>query len=165
MITHSPGHMFITDVPELGAGGALSALRFLPGGDLAVSVELGEEISVEVNTRVRALEFLIQQKAPGRRGRDGAGFRSLLVYYDPAGCGYEALCASHRRRWCPRPTPRAAAGADGGAARAATTPELGLDLAAAAERLELVGRRSGPPARRRRVSRLLHRLHAGAART
>jgi len=37
-------------------------LRFLPAGDLAVCVELGEEISVEVNTRVRALEFLIQQK-------------------------------------------------------------------------------------------------------
>jgi hypothetical protein len=31
-------------------------VRFLPAGDLAVSVELGEEISVEVNTRVRALE-------------------------------------------------------------------------------------------------------------
>ena len=39
-----------------------SALRFLPAGDLAVCVELGEAISVEVNTRVRALEFLIQQK-------------------------------------------------------------------------------------------------------
>jgi len=35
-------------------------------GDLAVSVEWAEEISIEVNTQVRALECLIQQKAsPG----------------------------------------------------------------------------------------------------
>jgi len=32
-------------------------LRFVPAGDLALSVEFAEEISVEVNTRVRALEY------------------------------------------------------------------------------------------------------------
>ncbi len=41
-------------------------MRFVPAGDLALSVEFAEEISVEVSTRVRALEYLIQQKAlPG----------------------------------------------------------------------------------------------------
>src|SRR5207244_67706 len=47
--------------PELRARGAVS-VRFLPAGDLAVLVEFDEEISVEVTTRVRALELLIRQK-------------------------------------------------------------------------------------------------------
>ena len=55
-------------------------------------VELGEEISVEVNTRVRALEFLIQQKGLTGVLETVPTFRSLLVYYDPRATGYAALC-------------------------------------------------------------------------
>ena len=41
-------------------------MKFAPAGDVALSVELGDAISVETNTRVRALEYLLQQKAvPG----------------------------------------------------------------------------------------------------
>ena len=41
-------------------------MRFVPAGDRALSVEFAETISVEVNTQVRALEYLIQQKGvPG----------------------------------------------------------------------------------------------------
>jgi KipI family sensor histidine kinase inhibitor len=68
-------------------------LRFLPAGDLAVSVELGEEISTEINTRVRALEFLIEQKALPGVVETVPTYRSLLVYYDPSMVGYAALCA------------------------------------------------------------------------
>jgi KipI family sensor histidine kinase inhibitor len=68
-------------------------LRFLPAGDLAVSVELGEEISAQVNTRVRALEYLIEQKAPPGFVEMVPSYRSLLVYYDPAVVGYDSLCA------------------------------------------------------------------------
>src|SRR5881296_4183072 len=71
-----------------------SALRFRPAGDLAVSVELGQEISADVNTRVRALEFLIQQKGLTGVVETVPTFRSLLVYYDPRAVGYDAVCAS-----------------------------------------------------------------------
>src|SRR3989475_8161947 len=79
--------------PELRARGAVS-VRFLPAGDLAVLVEFDEEISVEVNTRVRALEFLIQQKGLTGVVETVPTFRSLLVYYDPRAVGYDAVCAS-----------------------------------------------------------------------
>lgn len=69
-------------------------MRFLPAGDLALSVELGDEISVEVNTRVRALEFLIEQKALPGVVETVPTYRALLVYYDPAVVGYDALCAT-----------------------------------------------------------------------
>ena len=111
-------------------------------------MELGDEISVEVNTRVRALEFLIQAKGLPGVVETVPSFRSLLVYYDPGQTGFEALCAGL-----------------GELAEQATTatlpparvvelpccydPEFGLDLAAAAERLGLT------------VDELV-RLHAGA---
>ena len=69
-------------------------MRFLPAGDLAVSVELGDEISREVNARVLALEYLIQQKGLPGVVETVPTFRSLLVYYDPFVVGYEELVAS-----------------------------------------------------------------------
>jgi inhibitor of KinA len=97
-------------------------------------VELGDEISAEVNTRVRALEYLVQQKALPGVVETVPSFRALLVYYDPAVVGYEALCAS-------------LAELAGQASPAALPPprrveipccydtELGLDLAAVAARI------------------------------
>ena len=103
---------------------------------MALCVELGDEISVAVNTRVRALEYLIQQKALGGVVETVPSFRSLLVYYDPDQVGYAALCE-----------------ALGALAEQADTavlpparlvelpccyePEFGLDLEAAAARLAL----------------------------
>jgi len=58
-----------------------------------MSVELGEEISAEVNTRVRALEYLVDQKALPGVVETVPSYRSLLVYYDPSVVGYNALCA------------------------------------------------------------------------
>lgn len=123
-------------------------MRFLPAGDLALSIELGEEISVEINTRVRALEYLIAQKAVPGVVETVPSYRALLVYYDPSVVGYDALCAQ--------------LGALAEQATAAATPpardvelpccyggELGPDLEAAAHRLELA------------VDELV-RLHAGA---
>ena len=101
---------------------------------MALSVELGDDISVETNTRVRALEFLIQQKGLEGVAETVPSFRSLLVYYDPGRVGYDTLCASL-----------------GALAEQASTavlpparlvelpccydPELGPDLEAAAQRL------------------------------
>jgi inhibitor of KinA len=104
---------------------------------------------VQVNTRVRALEFLVQHKAVPGVVETVPSFRSLLVYYDPTVVGYEALCETL--------TELAAQ-----AAHAALPPsrivelpccyddaELGIDLLAAAERLGLSADE-------------LARLHAGA---
>ena len=67
-------------------------MRFLPTGDLALSVELGDDISVDVNTRVRTLEFLIDQKAVPGVVETVPTYRALQVYYDPTVVGYEGLC-------------------------------------------------------------------------
>jgi KipI family sensor histidine kinase inhibitor len=69
-------------------------VRFLPAGDLTVSVELGDEISREVNARVLALEYLIQQKSLPGVLETVPTFRALLVYYDPVVVGYDELVAS-----------------------------------------------------------------------
>jgi inhibitor of KinA len=115
---------------------------------VALCVELGDEISAEVNTRVRALEFLIQSKGVPGIVETVPSFRSLLVYYDPGQTGYDTLCGALGEL----------------AAQTATAtlpparlvelpccydPAFGLDLVAAAERLGL-------------TSDELVRLHAGA---
>jgi KipI family sensor histidine kinase inhibitor len=107
---------------------------FRPCGDLGVSVELDEEISVEVNTRIRALEFLIQQKGLPGVVETVPSFRALLVYYDPLTLDYESLCAAITAL-----EPQA----EGAVLPPARTvelpccydPELGLDVSAAAERI------------------------------
>jgi inhibitor of KinA len=123
-------------------------VRFLPAGDRAVCVELGDEISVEVNTRVRALEYLIEQTSLTGVTETVPSFRSLLVYYDPARIGYGELCAALQ----------AVGGRATGAALPPSRlvelpccydPELGPDL-------EVAARRLGLP-----VEELV-RLHAGA---
>ena len=49
---------------------------------------------MDVNTRVRALEYLIQQKGLTGVVETVPTFSSLLVYYDPRAVGYEPLCAA-----------------------------------------------------------------------
>ncbi|MGH7308441.1 MAG: 5-oxoprolinase subunit PxpB [Candidatus Rokuibacteriota bacterium] len=103
-------------------------------GDLAVSVELGEDISVEVNTRVRALEFLIRQKGLAGVVEMVPSFRALLVYYDPLIVDYDSLCAAiaalePQARSAVLPPPRTVQ------LPCCYDPELGLDLVAAAQRI------------------------------
>lgn len=56
-------------------------------------MELGDEISVEINTRVRALEYLIQRKSVPGVAETVPSFAALLVYYDPLVVDYDSLCA------------------------------------------------------------------------
>jgi inhibitor of KinA len=118
-------------------------LRFVPAGDLALSVEFAEEISVEVNTRVRALEYLIQQKGLPGVVETVPSYRALLVYYDPSVTGYEALCEALRPLVAQAdstvlPPPRHVE-----IPTCYDDPELGFDLVAAAERLGLTPRELG----------------------
>jgi len=112
-------------------------VRFLPAGDCAVAVEFDEEIGPALNRRLRALEYLVGEgRLPGVL-ETVPSFRSLLVYYDPAVIGYEALCEAIRSQ----------SGQAGETALPPTRlleipccyrdPELGFDLDAAAARLGL----------------------------
>lgn len=62
--------------------------RFLPAGDKALTVELGDSISPKTNQRVR--DLLVAIESSGMPGLIDLvpSYRSLLVYYDP-------LCFSH----------------------------------------------------------------------
>jgi KipI family sensor histidine kinase inhibitor len=124
------------------------APTFKPAGDLALLVELEDEISVEVNTRVRALEFLIQQKGLPGVVETVPSFRALLVYYDPRATGYEALCGAIAELW-PQATTAVLPPARAVELPCCYDPALGLDLVAAAARLGL-------------ATDELARLHAGA---
>jgi inhibitor of KinA len=79
--------------------GTYAEPRFLPCGDLALSVELGDDINREVNARVLALEYLIQQRRLGGVTETVPSYRSLLVYYDPFTVGWDELTASLRALW------------------------------------------------------------------
>ena len=113
-----------------------SGPRLAPCGDLAVTVELGEEISPEVNARVLALDYLIGQgRLPGVT-ETVPSFRSLLVYYDPATIAYDDLATRLRGL-----AAQAATGARPPARRVELPccygGELGFELDAAADRLGL----------------------------
>ena len=92
---------------------------------------------MELNTRVRALEYLIQQKGLTGITETTPAFCALLVYYDPAVTTYDALCAA---------IADVAAQADTAVLPPSRTvelpccyddPTLGFDLEAAAKRLGL----------------------------
>lgn len=70
--------------------------RLLPAGDLAVSVELADEISREANARVLTLERLLGERPLPGLGETVPTFRALLVTYDPLLLPWERLCAHLR---------------------------------------------------------------------
>jgi inhibitor of KinA len=122
--------------------------RLLPCGDRALSVELGDEISREVNARVLALDYLIRQQGLPGITETVPSFRALLVYYDPFLVDYEQLAVALRElasRARPEVLPPA---------RIVELPccygdELGFELEAAAAKLDLMADE-------------VVRLHAGA---
>jgi inhibitor of KinA len=122
--------------------------RLLPCGDQALSVELGDEVNRELNARVLALEYLLQQKHLPGVGETVPSYRALLVYYDPLVIGYDDL-GTTLRELCARARPEVLP-----PARTVELPccyggEMGFELEAAAQKLGL------PPDE-------VARLHAGA---
>lgn len=110
--------------------------KFLPAGDLAVSVELGEEISREVNARVLALDYLIQDKGVPGVVETVPSFRALLVYYDPSVVGWEELVAT-LRALVPQARPEVLPPARQVEIPCCYGGELGFDLEALAAKLGL----------------------------
>lgn len=65
--------------------------RFLAAGDRAVTVELGNEISAEINARVHLIAFALDRlRWPGIVDVVPS-YRSLLIYYDPLRLGLPEL--------------------------------------------------------------------------
>jgi KipI family sensor histidine kinase inhibitor len=113
-----------------------------------VSVELGDEISPEINTRVRALAHLVQHRALRGVSETVPSYRALLVYYDPLVIDYDEVCR-RLRVLVDEATPAALPPARCIELPCCYDEELGLDLVAAAERLGLT------------IDELV-KLHAGA---
>lgn len=103
---------------------------------------------MDVNTRVRALEYLIAHKAVSGVVETVPTYRALLVYYDPSIVGYDALCAQ-LATLAEQATTTAMPPAREVELPCCYEGELGPDLDAAAQRLALS------------VDELV-RLHAGA---
>lgn len=85
--------------------------RFLPAGDAALIVELGDTIDPETNGRVHALARTLQELAAPGLGEAVPSYRSLLLHYDPLALSYtevQSLAAAALRRCqeCPWPEPR-----------------------------------------------------------
>jgi KipI family sensor histidine kinase inhibitor len=71
--------------------------RLIPAGDTALVVELGDEVSLAINARVRALDRLIATAAiPGVTETQPTN-RSLLVLYEPLVLDHRELCRAIER--------------------------------------------------------------------
>ncbi|NCB94215.1 MAG: 5-oxoprolinase subunit PxpB [Clostridia bacterium] len=69
----------------------MSQVRFLICGDSAFSVEFGNEISTEINAKIRSLnDLIIQENVPGVVETIPT-FRSLMIHYDPAVILYDDI--------------------------------------------------------------------------
>jgi inhibitor of KinA len=65
--------------------------RFLPAGDRALVVELGDAIDPAVNQRIRGLSVALERRAIEGVLETVPTYRSLLVHYDPARVTPDAL--------------------------------------------------------------------------
>lgn len=113
------------------------SVRFLPAGDTALVVEFEAEIRLDVNARVRALEHLLERGAVAGVVETVPSFRALLVYYDPRVCSYGTICAAISALL---PNARAATLPPARCVELPCCydePDFGLELSAAAARLEL----------------------------
>jgi KipI family sensor histidine kinase inhibitor len=69
----------------------MDEVRFLNAGDTAVTVEFGNEISVAINSRIRAFNIaLLESGIPGIV-ETVPTYRSLMVHYNPGVIRYAAL--------------------------------------------------------------------------
>lgn len=69
----------------------METVRFLTAGDCAVTVELGDGISVAVNRRIRALSLALEKSPIPGVVETVPTYRSLMVHYDPGVIAYPAL--------------------------------------------------------------------------
>ena len=67
----------------------MADVKFLLTGDTSLSVEFGNEISTEINAKIRAFNIALENsKIPGIV-ETVPTYRSLMVHYDPSVIRYE----------------------------------------------------------------------------
>ena len=66
-------------------------IRFLPAGDASLSVEFGNEISAEINRRIRAFNIAIKQGGLNGIVETVPTYRALMVHYKPDVLSYGEL--------------------------------------------------------------------------
>lgn len=69
----------------------MSEVRYLVSGDCAVCVEFGNEISPEINRKIRAFKIAVEQAEIEGLVETVPTYRSLLVVYRPEVIGFKAL--------------------------------------------------------------------------
>ncbi len=69
----------------------MESVRYLPLGDRAITLELGDQIDENINSRVRALAVAIEKEGIEGLKEVVPTYRSLTVYYEPLTLGYQAL--------------------------------------------------------------------------
>lgn len=69
----------------------MDKVRFLNAGDTAVTVEFGSEISVAINSRIRAFNIALRESGIPGIVETVPTYRSLMVHYDPGVIRYAVL--------------------------------------------------------------------------
>lgn len=69
----------------------MADVRFLLTGDTSLSVEFGNEISEEINAKIRAFNIALQQSKIEGIVETVPTYRSLMVHYDPGVIAYAPL--------------------------------------------------------------------------
>jgi KipI family sensor histidine kinase inhibitor len=86
---------------EISASGSASSPapshpRFIPVGDAALTIEFGNEVALELNDRVIALDIAIAAAELDGIVETVPSYRSLLVCYDPLEISYHQLIVALR---------------------------------------------------------------------
>jgi len=69
----------------------MSEVRYLVSGDCSVCVEFGNEISPDINTKIRAFKIAVEKSGIEGIVETVPTYRSLLVHYKPEIIGFKAL--------------------------------------------------------------------------
>ena len=69
----------------------MSEVRYLVSGDCSVCVEFGNEISPEINKKIRAFKIAVEKSGIEGIVETVPTYRSLLVHYKPEVIGYKAI--------------------------------------------------------------------------
>ena len=72
-------------------------VRYLVSGDCAVTVEFGNEISPEINRKIRAFKIALEKEQIEGIVETVPTYRSLLVVYKPEVIRFSALTGALRR--------------------------------------------------------------------
>ena len=69
----------------------MSEVRYLVSGDSSVCVEVGNEISPDINRKIRAFKIAVEKSGIPGIVETVPTYRSLLVHYKPEVIGYKAI--------------------------------------------------------------------------